>query len=324
MHVIVTGGKGFLGQLLIEKLLHGDGLCGLEGECERVDRITITDLFDVPDRFGRDARVAFRKGDISSPSFVRNLISPDVTSVFHLASLVSGGAERDFAAGLNANFVGTWNILEACRLAGSRPRLVFTSSVAAYGGTLPPVLDDDQRLTPESSYGTHKAIGELLVADYSRKGFLDGRSVRLPIIAVRPGKANTAASSWASAIVREPLAGEDYACPVAPQDRGILLSPKRAIESLVHAHESPAEPWGPDRAVMLPGVCTSAQALLDALDRIAGSEVAARVRWAPDPFIRDIVNSWPCELRVRKAARIGFASDLSIDEIVSDYIASLG
>lgn len=328
MTILITGASGFLGRLLTARLLELGELRDSTGAMRRIDRIVLSDIrtggigtggVDAPGR----PRVEVVEGDLGDASFVGRLVTPDTTSIFHLGSLVSGGAEQDFSAGMNANFFGTWNVLEASREAGSVPKIVFTSSIAAYGGTLPSVLSDDQRLTPESSYGTQKAIGEMLVAEFSRKGYVDGRSVRLPIIAVRPGKANTATSSWASAIIREPLAGEDYVCPIAPSDRAFLLSPRRAIEGLILAHDTDAAPWGVDRAVMMAGLSCTPRQMVDALAQVAGPEVAARVKWGSDPFIQAIVNSWPNEFSLEKATRLGFRKDPSVEAIIRDYIETM-
>ena len=203
------------------------------------------------------------------------MIDADTCSVFHLAAVVSGQAEADFDLGMRVNLDATRLLLDTCRAVGHRPRVVFTSSVAVYGGTLPEVVRDDTAVNPQSSYGAQKAIGELLVSDYSRKGFVDGRVLRLPTISVRPGRPNKAASSFASGIIREPLNGEASVCPVAPDTRVWLLSPRRAIECLVHGHELPAAALGARRAVNLPGISVSAREMVAALERVAGTDVAA-------------------------------------------------
>jgi len=320
VNILITGAFGFLGRRLTARLLEAGQLRDGSGVSRPIGRIVLSDI-EIPARHGfDDPRIEVVQGDLGDAAFVDGLVTPAVSSVFHLGSLVSGGAEQDFVLGMSANFFGTWNVLDACRKAGSGPKVVFTSSIAAYGGELPPVLSDDQRLTPESSYGVQKAIGELLVAEFTRKGYIDGRSVRLPIVAIRPGKANTAASSWASAIVREPLAGEDYVCPIDPSDSAFLLSPKKAIEGLMVAHETDADLWDSDRSVMMAGLTCTPRQMVDALERIAGRDVAARVKWGNDPFIRTIVNSWPNSFSLEKAMRLGFQRDPSVDAIIQDYI----
>ncbi|WP_457661174.1 hypothetical protein [Sinorhizobium medicae] len=183
------------------------------------------------------------------------------------------------------------------------------------------MVSDEHQVTPESSYGVQKAIGELLVNDYTRKGFINGRSFRLPIIAIRPGGANSAASSWASAIIREPLSGVEYTSPVAADDRGFLLSPLKVIEGLIVGHDAPDEAWGRNRSVMMAGLSCTAKDLVDALQRVAGARVAERVRWQPDPFVRKIITTWPTQFTLDKASRIGLEADASIDNIVTQYMA---
>lgn len=320
MNILITGAFGFLGRRLTARLLEIGHLHDSGGNRRSIDKIVLSDI-EVPARNDLDdARLEVIPGNLADASFVDGLVTPGISTVFHLASLVSGGAEQDFVHGMNANFFGTWNVLDASRKAGNAPKVVFTSSIAAYGGKLPPVLSDDQRVTPESSYGVQKAIGELLVTEFTRKGYIDGRSVRLPIIAIRPGKANTATSSWASAIVREPLAGKDYVCPVGPSDPAFILSPGKAIEGLIVAHDTDADLWGNDRSVMMAGLTCTPQQMVEALERIAGREIAGRVKWGNDPFIRTIVNSWPNRFSLEKATRLGFRRDASVDAIIQDYI----
>jgi nucleoside-diphosphate-sugar epimerase len=214
MNVVITGGAGFLGQRLARKLLTRGTLCGASGAQERIERITLLDVAAAPGF--DDPRIETIAGDITDPALVRSVVDGRAASVFHLAAVVSGQAEKEFDLGMRVNLDAARLVLDACRLAGNRPRVLFTSSVAVYGGDLPEVVDDTTALNPRSSYGVQKAIGELLLADYSRKGFIDGRVARLPTVSVRPGRPNQAASSFASGIVREPLNGETAVCPVAP------------------------------------------------------------------------------------------------------------
>ncbi len=320
MRIMVTGACGFLGAKLITEILDRGSLVGSEEDSVPISQILATDILPQPAGLPEDDRIVYRSGDLANPEFVGSLFSEPSQSIFHLASLVSGGAEQDFDAGMKANLAGTMHILDAARRTGIRPRLVFTSSIAAYGGDLPSMISDEQQLTPESSYGIQKAIGELLVNDYTRKGYINGRSLRLPIIAVRPGSANSATSSWASAIVREPLNGVAYACAVAPEDRGFLLSPRKAIDGLILGHNSPDHVWGRDRSVMMSGLSCTAGELVEALGRVAGASVSQLVSWHPDPFVRRIITSWPTRFSLQKATRIGLSADASIDSIVSQYI----
>src|SRR5690349_16893511 len=269
MNVVVTGGAGFLGQRLARKLLARGALSAPDGRREPIERLVLLDVVPAPD-FG-DPRVRVIAGDLSDAEVVREAFSAGAASVFHLAAVVSGQAEADFDLGMRVNLDASRLVLEACRATGRTPRVLFTSSVAVYGGDLPALVDDTTALTPQSSYGVQKAIAELLLADYTRKGFVDGRVARLPTISVRPGRPNQAASSFASGIVREPLNGEPAVCPVAPDLRLWLLSPRRAIDCLIALHELSSDALGTNRCINLPGVSVSVGQMVDAL-RIVGGE----------------------------------------------------
>ena len=252
---------------------------------------------------------------------LEQVIDRETTTVFHLAAIVSGMAEADFDLGMRINVDGTRLLLEVCRAAGTRPRVVFTSSVAVFGGRLPDVVLDTTAVNPQTSYGVQKAIGELLVGDYSRRGFIDGRALRLPTISVRPGRPNAAASSFASGVVREPLNGEDAVCPVGPDARMWLLSPSRVVESLMLAHDLPSERFGVTRVLNLPGISVTAGEMVAALGRVAGPEVASRVRWERDERIARMVDGWPGAFDAHRAAGLGFRGDESFDEMIRAYIA---
>lgn len=318
MRVLVTGAEGYLGRKLVAALLERGELAGPSGKPEQIDSLVLTDM--APSAAHSDPRVRYISGDIADPGFVATLFAEPPDSVFHLAALMSAGAETAFEAGYAANLHGTLHLLESARRAGNSPRFVFSSTIATYGGDLPAIVPDAQRSTPQSSYGTQKAIGELLVNDYSRRGFVDGRSLRLPIIAVRGGAPSTATSAWASDIVREPLSGNIYASPVEPGDHGYLLSPRRCIEGLIVGHDSAAELWGKDRSVMMAGLACTASDLVAAVARVVGQSAADRVKWKPDPFIRNIVTTWPTAFTLEKAQRIGLLADASVDEIVRNYL----
>jgi len=212
-------------------------------------------------------------------------------------------------------------LLEKKRRCAKPPRLVYTSSVAAFGGTLPPVLDDSTIANPQTSYGMQKVVGEYLVTDYSRKGFLDGRSLRLPTIVVRAGKPNAAASSFASGIIREPLNGVISECPVPPETGVWLLSPRRVVEAFIHAWELPPEAWGTQRWLNLPGITASVAQMVEALRRVAGDAVAKRVVTRPDARIQAIVKTWPVNFRTPRALAMGFKPDTDVETLIRDYIA---
>jgi nucleoside-diphosphate-sugar epimerase len=317
MHVVITGGAGFIGKKLARALLERGALEAASGR-QTVDRLT---LFDVAHAEGLpdDRRLTSVAGDITQPAEVSREIQ-GAGGVFHLAAIVSANAEEDFDLGIRVNLEGTRNVLEACRALPQPPRLVFASSVAVYGGDMPEVLDDGTILTPQTSYGAQKAIGELLLNDYSRKGFVDGRALRLPTIVVRPGKPNRAASTFASSIIREPLAGEAAICPVGRDAAMYILSPRRVIAALIRAFELPAEAFGATRMLTLPGITVSIGEMVDALGEVAGAKVAERVKWQPDPTIQRIVAGWPAAVDARRARAMGFEADASFADIVRAHI----
>ncbi len=320
MRVVVTGGAGFIGRRLAEALLARGALAGADGERVEIDKLVVADIAAPEPGMADDPRLEVRVGDIGEAQFVRELLADDTGCVFHLAAVVSGGAEADFELGMRVNLDSSRYLLEAARALPRPARFVFASSVAVYGGDMPEVIEDGTALTPQSSYGMQKAVTELLINDYSRKGFLDGRSLRLPTVVVRPGKPNKAASSFASNVLREPLQGRETECPVAPTTGVWVLSPRRVVESFIHAAELPADAWGSNRAVALPGLTVSVAEMVDALGRIAGDGATARIKWRPDPFIERIVYGWATRFAPRRAEAMGFQADDSIDEIIRAFI----
>jgi len=329
MNVLITGAAGFLGHRLARALLQRGHLRGPQGapeaEAEAIEELRLLDV--VPASAGAQAELAEladtagvrlrpMTGDIGDTALLRALIDGQTRSIFHLSAIVSGTAESHFDLGWSVNLDGSRALLEACRHADARARVVFTSSVAVYGGALPDLVGDDTALNPQSSYGAQKAMAELLLSDYTRKGFVDGRVLRLPTISVRPGRPNGAASSFASGIIREPLAGETARCPVAPQVRLWLLSPERAIEALIHGHELPTQAFGLQRAVNLPGLSIAVAEMAQALSRVAGAEVAARIEWQPDERIERIVATWPAAWDTTRALALGFMPDTDFDAVI--------
>jgi nucleoside-diphosphate-sugar epimerase len=267
-----------------------------------------------------DPRIESIAADIADPATLARIVDRDIGSVFHLAAVVSGQAERDFDLGMRVNLDASRLLLEACRAAGSLPRVLFTSSVAVYGGDLPDVVTDATALNPRSSYGAQKAIGELLLADYTRKGFVDGRVARLPTISVRPGRPNQAASSFASSIIREPLNGETAVCPVGAHLRIWLSSPRRAVDSLIALHDVGADALGMSRVVNLPGLSVSVAQMVDALRAVAGDDAISRITWQRDEAIELIVGSWPAAWDTRRAHALGLTGDASFEAIVRAYV----
>lgn len=315
MKVLITGGSGFLGSRLARALAARGTLAGAT-----ISEIVLLDA-KVP-----LAGPLFRavEGDLNDPAALARAVAKDTATVFHLAAVVSGAAEADFDLGMRVNLDGTRLLLEKLRSCTRPPRVVFASSVAAFGGELPPVLDDATTPRPQSSYGTQKVIGEYLVSDYSRRGYIDGRCVRLPTIVVRAGKANAAASSFASAVIREPLNGLSYQCPVGPQTGVWLLSPGRAIEAFQRALELPPDAWGMNRVLNLPGITATVEEMLQALRQVAGPEVAARVTWKPDARVEAIVQTWPARFRTERALALGFLPDHDMQSVIRDYLADAG
>jgi nucleoside-diphosphate-sugar epimerase len=318
MKVMITGGAGFLGQRLARRLLQLGEVAGEDGRKRPIDRIVLVDHVAASD-FG-DARVEMASADIADPAAMGALIGPDVDLVFHLAAVVSGAAEADFDLGMRINLDASRQLLELCRRAGRRPRVVFTSSVAVYGGRLPAVVTDDTALTPRSSYGTQKAIAELLLADYTRKGFVDGRILRLPTISVRPGAPNKAASSFASGLIREPLNGLVAVCPVGLDLKLWLLSPRRAIDGLIAGAELSEAAFGEGRALNLPGLQVSVGEMIAALERAGGRAAVDLIRHEPDPAVEAIVGGWPAAWDNSRAQALGLSPDRNFDAIVRAYI----
>ena len=317
MKVFITGGGGFIGSRIARAILSGGQLADGEGKPQKVTQVT---LFDTAFPPVADARIKCVVGDVSSPAAIEAALDKDTASVFHLAAVVSGGAEADFDLGMKVNLDGCRVLLEACRKLARPPRFVLASSVAAFGGDMPDVLDDSTTPNPQTSYGAQKVISEYLVTDYSRKGFIDGRSLRLPTIVVRPGKPNLAASSFASGIIREPLNGQVSECPV-DQDTGVwLLSPGKVVQNFIRAHDLPSASWGSRRVVNLPGITASVKEMVEAMGAIAGAKVAERVQWKPEARIQAIVQTWPIRFRTERALAMGFQADADIASVIRDYI----
>lgn len=322
MKVVITGGTGFLGLALARRLLSCKALTGPSGTPEPIDEMVLFDLAapTEPPR-GLDARVRIVAGQVSDPEQLRALIDRDDVSVFHLASIVSGEGEQSFDLAMSVNLDGTRHLLEACRARASRPRVVFASSIAVFGGDLAPAtVGDKVKQTPQTTYGVTKAIGELLINDYSRKGFLDGRSARLPTIIVRPGKPNKAASSFASGVFREPLNGETCILPVRPETVMPVLGFRAAVENMIRLHELDAARLGTDRAVGLPSLDVSVAEMIASLRRVAAGRPLGEIRVERDPFIERIVAGWPVSTDSARAAALGLAADDSLDAIVRAYI----
>lgn len=318
MNVTITGGAGFIGRKLASALLARGALTGAGGKREPIGTLTLFDAIAVADP---DRRVRGLVGDISSPADVARAIPPGTGCIFHLAAIVSAGAEADFDLGYRVNLDGTRHVLEAARALPHPPRLVFASSIAVYGAPLPATVTDETIPVPRTSYGGQKLMGEYLVNDYSRKGYVDGRALRFPTVMVRPGKPNRAASTWASSIIREPLSGQDAICPVRPDSAMACLSPRQAVAALLRAAELPVSALGHARAILLPGIRVTAGEMAAAAERLGTGRPLGRVHWRPDAAIQAIVDGWPGATFSARAAALGFTADGSIDDIVNTFIA---
>ena len=309
MQIIITGGGGFLGQRLAKSLLKSS---------LSFDTLVLVDIV-MPSNPGNDSRVQCKQLDLSMEGAARDLVTPQTKIIFHLAAVVSSHAEKEFDIGWKVNLDITRQLLEAVRHTNPTIRFVFSSSLAVYGGDLPPVVNDTTAVTPRSSYGTQKAMGELLVNDYSRKGFVDGVVLRLSTVCVRPGRPNLAASSFVSSIIREPLRGEEAVCPVSRDLAVVVSSPDTVIRNLIHAATLKTELLG-WRTINLPGITVTVQQMLDALERITNKATLDRVQFKPDENINRIVTSWPGAVDNTKALHLGFLADNSFDNFIRQHI----
>jgi nucleoside-diphosphate-sugar epimerase len=319
MRVAISGGAGFIGRSLAERLAKDGTLAGRE-----VSGLTLHDVVEPVAPAGASFPVKCLTGDLSEKGQSDRLVADHPDVVFHLAAIVSGEAEQDFDKGYRINLVATQNLLESLRHGyvklDRKPRLVFTSSIAVFGAPFPDAIPDDYHLTPLTSYGTQKAIGELLLSDYTRKGFIDGIGIRLPTICIRPGKPNKAASGFFSNICREPLAGQEAVLPVSEDVMHWHASPRVAIGFLLHAAGLEGAAIGARRNLSMPGLAVTVGEQIDSLRRVAGAAVVKRIRREPDPFIAKIVAGWPRRFDAKRALALGFQGDLSFDDIVRHHI----
>lgn len=312
--VTITGGAGFLGQKLAQQIVKQ----GLKFESDQ--KSVVPDKIYLVDQVKGNltgSPFSWVVGDIRDPSLIEECINDQVNSVFHLAAVVSAGAEADFDLGMSVNIEATKQILERCKTIGTNPKFIFTSSVAVFGGA-GSKLPSTAATRPLSSYGTQKAVGELLVNDYTRKGFIDGRAFRLPTVVVRPGKPNKAASSFFSSIIREPLSGKPAICPVKPELRAWLASPNTVIKGLLHGHDLPTQTLPSFRTFNLPGINISVSEMVEAFTQAGGD--ASLIDWKYDRGIDDIVASWPAEIDVTLEQNLGFPSDPNFSGFISQFL----
>ena len=324
MHILITGGAGFVGVRLARTLLEKGSLALNGAAPQKIQTITLADRAAAPADLLADARIVSLVGDLNDLLSQQKLPKAQTHVVFHLAAAVSGECEADFDLGMRSNYEATRSLLEACRALKTKPTFVFASSLAVFGKVpgfpMPALIEDDTLPTPQSSYGTQKLIGENLVADFGRKGFITARSVRLMTVSVRAGKPNGAASGFLSGMVREPLAGIKAACPVPAETLIALSSPARTVEGIIRAAEVSSEAWGPLKAVNLPALCTSVGDMAAALERVAGKAATDLLDWTPDPDILKLVETWPGVVASARAKKLGLQADTDYEAIIRDYI----
>ncbi len=323
MKIVITGGAGFLGIMLARRLLGLAYMPGASGERLKIDEIVLFDMA-VPDRrpAGLDHRATFIAGEISDKAAIDRLIDRPDIGIFHLASVVSGGGEADFDLAIRVNLTGHLRVLEAARALGSQPRIVFASSIAVFGGSaMPKTVGDATKQLPQTTYGMTKAVGELLINDYSRKGYIDGRAARLPTVVIRPGKPNAAASSFASGVFREPLNGAECILPVGLNTIMPVAGYRTVIEGFLRLYEADAQALGDDRAISLPAINVNVETMIAALKRVAADRKLGPIRIKRDPVIERIVAGWPVGSRFDRALALGLPQDPDLDSIIRAYIA---
>ena len=317
MRILIMGGAGMIGQKLLNLLLQKKEL-----KNQKISEITLFDIVEAPYNENSSITITTKSGDISDPQVSRDLISSEPDVIFHLAAIVSGQAEQEFDLGWNINTKGSWGLFEAIRSQRNDyvPRVVFTSSIAVFGSPFPDQIPDEFFTTPLTSYGAQKAVSELLLADYSRKGMIDGIAIRLPTICVRPGKPNLAASGFFSGIIREPLNGQEAILPVNTDVRHWHATPRSAAGFLIHAAEIDTVKLNNRITLNMPGLSVTVQEQIDALGRVAGNDVVKLIKHQPDPIIQKIVSGWARDFNTKRSIDLGFKAESNFDDIIKIYI----
>lgn len=314
MKVLILGGGGFIGRKLALQLAEKGRLRGHD-----IDRLVLADIID-PVPINAPFPVSYQTCDIADPASVATAIDEDVDVIYLLAAVVSAHAEQELEAGIQTNLMGVLNVLERCRALGTCPVVVFTSSIAVFGGDTPQPFTDFSLPNPQTSYGAQKAIGEYLITDFSRRGLIDGRGFRLPTITVRPGKPNRAASSFMSSIFREPLNGETANCPVDPDFKQLYLSPRKCVENLIKGAELQAEELGQNRCLTMPGQVWTIAEMIDAMTAVAGPDPAARITWNKEREIDTILKGWHMDIRTDRGLALGLEADSSFQDNIRYYL----
>ncbi|MFA7415459.1 MAG: D-erythronate dehydrogenase [Rhizobium sp.] len=319
MHILIIGAAGMVGRKLAQRLSADGNLGG-----QSIDAITLVDVVSPDAPAGFTGKVTLETGDLSAPGEADRLIAGRPDAIFHLAAIVSGEAEMDFEKGYRINLDGTRYLFDAIRIAngqdGYKPRVVYTSSIAVFGAPLPYPIPDEFHTTPLTSYGTQKAICELLLADYSRRGFFDGIGIRLPTICIRPGKPNKAASGFFSNILREPLVGQEAVLPVSDDVRHWHASPRSAVGFLIHGATIDVDKVGPRRNLSMPGLSATVGEQIEALRRVAGEKAVRLIRREPDEMIMKMVAGWAPGFEAKRATALGFTAETSFDDIIRVHI----
>lgn len=315
MRILITGAAGMVGRKLLARLARTGTL-----NSKNITQVDLCDIVEAPIPDGAGFHSNVHVGDLSDDTVVSTLVAARPDVVFHLAGVVSGEAESNSEKGYRVNLTGTMKLFDALRLMDAEPRVVFTSSIAVFGAPFPEAIPDEFHLTPQTSYGTQKMIGEAILADYTRRGFFDGIGIRLPTICVRPGKPNLAASGFFSNIIREPLVGKPAVLPVPRSVVHTHASPRSAVNFLVHAAEIDGELVGARRNLSMPGVGVTVGEQIDALREIAGEKAAGLIREEPDETIMSIVKNWPTRFDIRRARDLGFESESNFSQIIQAHI----
>ena len=317
MKILILGSAGMIGQKLVAKLLSLKTI-----NEKKIQEIILFDVITTPKIDETDIKIQIKTGDFSDPTVSKNLVKDKPELIFHLAAIVSGHAEKEFDLGWNVNAKGSWNLFEAIRSVGQNyhPKLVFTSSLAVFGAPFPDRINDEFFTTPLTSYGSQKVVSELLLSDYSRKGMIDGISIRFPTICVRPGKPNLAASGFFSGIIREPLNGQEAILPVSTDTRHYFASPRSAIHFLIHAAELDTKKLENRNTLNMPGLSATVYEQIESLKRISGNEIVKLIKHKADADIQKIVGSWAKDIEASRAKKLGFKAETNFDEIIKVYI----